>query len=229
MLQNMSETSVVLEKMPDMITEIVEETENINEEPTTDFKQSQKKVIKVKKPKVKKDDEETSKTSKIKKRAASEDRTMIKAEANIVVKSRKRTVDKEPKSTSPINDLPKRNRRALSVDYLSSEVSTSQIPKKNRKGTTIVNEDGAPKKSKKITKKEQSNGIEKKVDELKVVEKITKGKKNGKKIPNEDNDNLLKLEENENEELPGVLQEKPKPKRGVKKEEIDVRIYNSNS
>lgn len=238
--------TVVLEEIPDFqqkATESESELDVVIDEVESIKKPVQKKNTKSKLKSKKQTVEEDSRAVKTRKRAVSEDRQTLKVEEKVVSKSRKRPVDKNlPESlkpVSPLNELPKRNRRAASVDIITSETSSyplEKVPKKNKvtnksTKTAIVTEDNVLKKPKKGTKKEdQPIVIETKDDDIKIIEKNSKGKKNTKKVLNEEKENVIITEENvvttEENDVELVLngiQEKPKSKRGVRKIKINVR------
>jgi len=233
--KNMNVT-VVLEEIPDFKPKVIDlesESDLAVDEAESIKKPVQKKVTKAK-PKSKKQTVEDTKVVRTRKRAASEDRQVLKVEEKVVSKSRKRPVDKNlPESlkpVSPLNELPKRNRRAASVDILTSETSsfpTDKVPKKkvnskSSKAAIVVTEDDALKKQKKVTKKEdQPKIMEIKDDEAKIVEKNSKGKKNTKK---EGKENVVIIDQIDIEAALNSVQEKPKSKRGIKKVKIDVRL-----
>ncbi|KAF0761975.1 enolase-phosphatase E1-like, partial [Aphis craccivora] len=239
---NMNVT-VVLEEIPDFeqkATESESELDVVIDEVESIKKPVQKKNTKSKLKSKKQTVEEDSRAVRTRKRAVSEDRQTLKVEEKIVSKSRKRPVDKNlPESlkpVSPLNELPKRNRRAASVDIISetSNYPLEKVPKKNKVTTkstkaAIVTEDNVLKKPKKGTKKEdQPTVIETKDNDTKIVEKNSKGKKNTKKILNEEKENVVTTEENvvtaEENDVELVLngiQERPKSKRGIRKVKID--------
>jgi len=236
--ENMNVT-VILEEIPDFkpkVTDLESESDLAVDEAESIKKPVQKKVTKTKL-KPKKQTVEDTKVVRTRKRAASEDRQVLKVEEKVVSKSRKRPVDKNlPESlkpVSPLNELPKRNRRAASVDILTSETSSfpsDKVPKKkvnskSSKAAIAVTEDDALKKQKKGTKKEdQPKIMEIKDDETKNVEKNSKGKKNTKKGSNEEKENVVTTEQNDVEAALNSNEEKPKSKRGIKKVKIDVRL-----
>lgn len=232
--------TVILEQIPDFqqkATEIESELDVVVIEEETIKKPVQKKITKSKLKSKKQTLEEDSKAVRTRKRAASEDRQVLKVEEKVVSKSRKRPVDKNlPESLKPVspsNELPKRNRRAASVDIITSETSSyplDKVPKKNKvaskstKAAVVVTEDDVLKKQKKGTKKEdQPKIIETKDDEIKNLEKTSKGKKNTKKVLIEEKENVVITEQNDDELVVNGIQEKPKSKRGVKKVKTDVR------
>jgi len=235
--KNMNVT-VVLDEIPDFkpkVTDLESESDLAVDEAESVKKPVQKKVTKTKL-KAKKQTVEDTKVVRTRKRAASEDRQVLKVEEKVVSKSRKRPVDKnlpESLKVSPLNELPKRNRRAASVDILASETSSfpsDKVPKKkvnskSSKAAIVVTEDDALKKQKKGTKKEdQPKIMEIKDDETKIVEKNSKGKKNTKKVSNEEKENVVTTDQNDVEPALNSIQEKPKSKRGIKKVKIDVRL-----
>lgn len=236
---NMNVT-VILEEIPDFkqkVTELETESDLVEDEAESIKKPVQKKVSKTKLKSKKQTVEEDSKTLKTRKRAASEDRQVVKVEEKVVSKSRKRPVDKilpeSLKPVSPSNELPKRNRRAASVDILTYETASypsDKVPKKNKvnskstKSAIVVTEDDALKKQKKGTKKEdQPKVMETKDDETKILEKNSKGKKITKKVLNEEKENVT-TEQNDVEAVLNSNQEKPKSKRGIKKVKIDEPV-----
>lgn len=237
--KNMNIT-VVLEEIPDFkpkVTDLESESDLAIDETESIKKPVQKKVTKTKL-KSKKQTVEDTKVVRTRKRAASEERQVLKVEEKVVSKSRKRPVDKNlPESlkpASPLNELPKRNRRAASVDILTSETSSfpsdkvtkKKINSKSSKAAIAVTEDDALKKQKKGTKKEdQPKIMEIKDDETKIVEKNSKGKKNTKKVPNEEKENVVTTEQNDVEAALNSNEEKPKSKRAIKKVKIDVRLF----
>ncbi|CAH1738200.1 enolase-phosphatase E1-like [Aphis gossypii] len=236
--------TVVLEEIPDFqqkATESESELDVVIDEVESIKKPVQKKKTKSKLKSKKQTVEEDSRAVRTRKRAVSEDRQTLKVEEKVISKSRKRPVDKNlpesQKSVSPLNELPKRNRRAASVDIITSEISSypvEKIPKKNKatgKSTkaAIVSEDNVLKKSKKGMKKEdQPVVIETKDDDTKIVEKNSKGKKNTKKVLSDEKENVVTTEEdvviaeeNDVELVLNGIQEKPKSKRGIRKAKID--------
>lgn len=238
--KNMNVT-VVLEEIPDFKPKVIDlESESDLVVDETEFikKPVQKKVTKTKL-KSKKQTVEDTKVVRTRKRAASEDRQVskVEVEGKVVSKNRKRPVDKNlpesQKPVSPLNELPKRNRRAASVDILTSETSgfpSDKVPKKkvnskSSKAAITVTEDDALKKQKKGAKKEdQPKIMEIKDDETKIVEKNSKVKKNTKKLSNEEKENVVTTEQNDLEAALNSIPDKPKSKRGIKKVKIDVRL-----
>lgn len=223
--------TILLENLPDSIVGISNESksepelikdkdEKLNKRPV------QKKMPK-EKSKLKKQILEDTKGKKNKTRASSAENQRIKVEEKAVgSKNRKRPIERgdimiiEPsKSISPINDQPKRNRRACSVDTTSSQTTISvqrskQINKDNVEIKAEVEiEDEVPKKTKKRVKKEEPS---------KLPDKNLKTKKNNKKIITTKKENSPTLEQDI--ELLNVIQEKPRSKKGTKKEQINVRI-----
>ncbi|XP_025204452.1 transcriptional regulator ATRX homolog [Melanaphis sacchari] len=229
--------TVVLERIPDFqqqeATEVESELDLVVNEEEPIKKPVQKKISKSKLKSKKQTAEEDSRAVRTRKRAASEDRQALKAEEKVVSKSRKRPVDKNlPESlkpVSPLNELPKRNRRAASVDIITSESSShplDKVSKKNKvtnkstKAAIVVTEDDELKKQKKGTKKDQPKIMEIKDDETKILEKNSKGKKNTKKVLNEEKENVV-TEQNDGEFVLNGIQGKPKSKRGVKNVKLD--------
>lgn len=152
-------------------------------------------------------------------RAASVDRKPIYTviEKKTEVKSRKRAVGKdvspvdvsdESKSTIS-NKTIKRNRlaRASSVDVLSTEIS------KTTESTIVVTEG-----TKQINKKKKIKEIESKSQELKVLN--TKPKKKNKQYDEKEEPVLT---QKTSVDLPEILPQETKSKRGVKKDQINVR------
>jgi len=196
--------TVVLENKPDFFVKKTESSELkqvIDEDESGGKKDIPKKIAKTK-PKTKKPTLDEDSNGK---RNVNEDCQTIKVKEKVVGRSRKRPVDKDEsklsKSVSPINEPLKRNRRAASVDILSCGDT-----KKNLKA--VVTQEEIPKKNRKGVKKEQ-NDVEKNIKTKKITKKMTVGEKDDA----ESND---------------ILQGKPKPKKGVKKEPIDVRINHIN-
>lgn len=198
----MNET-VVLDPLPKCIINNVQSTldsdsEAVQNEEVPDRKLVEKKRVTKAKPKLKK---------QTNKRSSSEENIVTKEIAKAVVsKSRKRPIDKDglasKPSTSPTSELPKRNRRAGSVDTLSSKVSKTQ------KDTVGSVEEV---KNKKGVKKDQQN----------VPDKITKPKKTTKKVLNEEKEKSSTQQNiDEQNNLPG----KPKSKRVAKKDKVEVRM-----
>lgn len=234
---NMNVTTV-LDKIPDFKPKVTESESELDlpvDEAEFIEKLPQKKVTKTKL-KSKKITVEDTKLVKTRKRAASEDRQVSKVVEKVISKSRKRPVDKNLpeslKSVSPLNELPKRNRRAASVDILTSEISSfssDKVPKKKVnskvKAAVVETEDDTLKKQKKGTKKEdQPKIMETKDDETKIIEKNSKAKKNTKKVLNEEKENVVAIEEDDVKAALNSIQEKPKSKRGIKKVKIDKPV-----
>lgn len=224
---NMS-TTVVLEKMPDLVSQTSEKYEDEPESKVKPNKKPvQKKAAKVLKSKSKSKLEDDSNKKSNVKRAVSEEPQVIVEKDSAVSKSRKRPINKEsPEPISPVNELPKRGRRAASVDIQSSdnniliiEDDHSEVIKKGRKATKLTSpsDDDAPKKSHKVIKKNE---------QPKVTDKNTKSKKNSKKVI-EEKENLQNMEQNVFDKSPDTSSKKPKPKtkRGAKKEQKNVSIH----
>lgn len=222
--------TILLENLPHPIVGMSSESKSESElvddkEEKLNKKPVQKKMPK-EKSKLKKQILEDSKEKKIKTRASSAENQRPKVEEKVVgSKNRKRPIEKgdimEPsKLVSPINDQPKRNRRACSVDISSSHTTISvqrskQINKDNEEieaENEIVDE--VPKKLKKKVKKGE--------EPSKLPGKNLKIKKDKKKIVTAEKENSPTPEQNI--ELLSAVQEKPKSRKGAKKEQINVRI-----
>lgn len=204
-------TTVVLERIPERLVNkgpiLIESEPEFVEDKEIPIKKIVLKKVTKGKPKLKKQTLEED--SKVKKRAASVEIDVVTKEVEKVVvgKSRKRPMDKnasEPLKppTSPVNEPPKRNRRAMSVD------SASKISKTLK--DTVANEDEVSKKNKKGAIKDQQ----------KLPDKSTKPKKTAKKVLNEEKE---KSPTQQNIDELNNLPEKPKSKRGAKKDQ-DVSV-----
>jgi hypothetical protein len=150
-------------------------------------------------------------------RASSVDRQPIftTLEKKTVGKSRKRRVDKDispdaSDMSKPIvsNKVTKRNRRAASVDILSTEISKTSED-------TIVTKDRQQTNKKNVVKEIES----KSPDTSEHKEFDNKSKKKIKK--NDEKKQLLTQENNANSH--DALPQETKPKRNAKKDQIDVR------
>lgn len=222
--------TILLENLPNSIVGISDESKSEPEVVEVKDEKLNKKPLQKKMPKekskLKKQISEDSKGKKNKTRASSVENQRIKIEEKAVgSKNRKRPIERgdiiEPsKSISPINEQPKRNRRACSVDTSSSHATitvqrSKQINKDNVEIEAEVEvEDEVPKKFKKRVKKEEGSS--------KLPEKNLKTKKNKKKIITTEKESSPTQEQNI--ELLSAIQEKPRSKKGTKKEQINVRI-----
>lgn len=219
--------TILLENLPNSIVGISNESKSEPELVEDKDKKLNKRPIQKKMPKekskLKKQILEDSKEKKNKTRASSVENQRIKVEEKAVgSKNRKRPIEKgdiiEPsKLISPINDQPKRNRRACSVDTSSSHVTISvqrskQINKDNVEIEAEVEVEDEVPKTKKRVKKEESSKLKKNNLKIKNKKMITTKK-----------ENLPALEQNI--ESLSAIQEKPRSKKGTKKEPINVRIY----
>lgn len=138
-----------------------------NEETLDEKPVKKKKAVKEKPQKITKMVNEGAKKKNTKRRSASVDRLELveKAIEKAVSKSRKRTTDKEV-PTMPVCDQPlKRNRRAASIDILSSE-SSLPVTKKTRKGSAT---DKVEVNKPKTTKKAVKATVKKTLSKKKVV------------------------------------------------------------
>ncbi|XP_050434375.1 myb-like protein X [Adelges cooleyi] len=207
--KNMNVT-VVVEKMTD---EYVAQVTTLAENDETEKKAVQKKT----KPKSKQLEEEEAKPKKGRKRAASEDRTLIHFEVQVVGNSRKRPVNKDSSANSSDTISPlKRGRRAASVDIMPSDnvaVSTKEEIKKSRRIAKVTNfSDEVPKKGRKGAMKD---------DQPKTEKVVAKGKKTTKKVANEkiEEKEIPKTTEVDGENVNKFSAEvsQEKTKKGVKK------------
>ncbi|XP_050543242.1 ABC transporter F family member 4-like isoform X2 [Daktulosphaira vitifoliae] len=209
------DVTVVIEKMPESgVSVSLPIVESVEMEPENVKKVVQKKTVKSKsKLKTKQLEEEESKPKKGRKRAVSEDRTIIYPEQK-AIKSRKKAPSKDVNDTSSDVISPiKRGRRAASVDILSSDimVSTHKEIKKTRKAEKSSND-----------QEEENFKYEiQEDDQLKPAEKaITKGKKNIKKVVEKlDEKEIFESDQGILNDVPKTSQEKPKSKRGASKNE----------
>lgn len=205
----------VLHKVKKSETEVLPvEDENENDIELSE-KPVKKKVTKAK-PKAKQTNAKTKQiiedfqAIKIRKRSLSSNRevTPVTSEKETVV-VRKRPNKKEP--ISPLNDPPKRGRRAQSVDTISSKISlqTLDVPKKGRKAIKVIpSYDEEKLKKNRVVVKEDEKMLENNV------------KKNKKKIATDEKKNSSEENLDELSDVP----KKRKPKRGAKKEQIIVSI-----
>lgn len=218
--------TILLENLPNSIVGISDESKSEPEvvevkDEKPNKKPLQKKMLK-EKSKLKKQIPEDSKGKKNKTRASSVENQRIKIEEKAVgSKNRKRPIERgdilEPsKSISPINEQPKRNRRACSVDTSSSHATISDQRSKqiNKDKIEIEAEVEVQKKIKKRVKKEEGSS--------KLPEKNLKTIKNKKKIITTEKESSPTVEQNI--ELLSAIQEKQRSKKGTKKEQINVRI-----
>lgn len=218
-IENLNST-VLIEKMKDFSKpdEIIESDNSgnklIDEEPKKIF--VKKTAIKGKS-KLSKDVKEDVRILRGRTRASSVDRQPIYTtlEKKTVGKSRKRRVDKDVSPdasgiSKPIisNKVTKRNRRAASVDILSTEIS------KTSEGTIVVT------KVTQQTNKKNVKDIELKSPETSEHKEFdNKSKKKNKK----NDEKKLLLTQEITADSPDMLPQETKPKRNVKKDQSDVR------
>lgn len=214
------DVTVVIEKMSESDTPVSLPSVEPVEIESENVKKVQKKIVKSKpKLKSKQLEEEESKPKKGRKRAVSEDRTIIYPEHK-AIKSRKKASSKDvTDATSDIVSPNKRGLRAASVDILSSNVIVS-LPKeikRNRKAEKPSNDQDED-----ILKNESQEN-----DQLKPVEKMIKGRKNTKKvIEKQEVKEILEPDQGIVNDVSKTSQEKSKPKRGAsKKEQVIIILF----